>query len=98
MKFIFKTFRTSNLCTVKVKNYTSITNNGQWATASSEQAEEINLIWNDINTSSEEAIAALVMGNRSLDEIDAIVAELDALGLADVEVIRQEQYDRFLGK
>ena len=80
------------------KNYTSITNNGQWATASAEQAEEINLIWNDINTSSQEAISALVMGNRSLDEIDTIVAELDALGLADVEVIRQEQYDRFLGK
>ena len=80
------------------ENFTSIDATGQWATASAEQVEEINLIWNDIDTYSQEAVAALVMGTRSLDEIDAIVAELDALGLADVEVIRQGQYDRFLGK
>ena len=80
------------------EDFTSIDPAGAWATASTEQVEEINLIWNDIDTYSQEAVAALVMGTRSLDEIDAIVAELDALGLADVEVIRQGQYDRFLGK
>ena len=80
------------------ENYTSISAEGQWATASSAEVEEINMIWNDIDTMSQEAIAALIRGSRSIDEIDTIVAELDALGLADVEAIRQGQYDRFVGK
>ena len=56
------------------------------------------MVWNDIETMSAEAIAALIRGTRSIDEIDTIVAELDALGLSDVEAIRQGQYDRFVGK
>ena len=47
---------------------------------------------------SQQSVAALVMGQKSLDEIDAVVADLEALGLSDVEEIRQGQYDRFLGK
>ncbi len=84
--------------TLDYGHWTSIDATGVWATADPEDVEEINLVWNDLNSYSKECISALVLGQKSLDEIDTIVAELDALGLNDVEAIRQNQYDRFLGK
>ena len=71
---------------------------GCWATADPTDAEEINLIINDLETYSKEAIAAIALGNKSVDEIDSVVVELEALGLNTLEEIRQSQYDRFLGK
>ncbi|MBR6684557.1 MAG: sugar ABC transporter substrate-binding protein, partial [Firmicutes bacterium] len=58
----------------------------------------INLVWNDLDSYSQQAVSALVLGQKSLDEIDTIIADLEALGLNDCEEIRQGQYDRFLGK
>ena len=84
--------------TVDFGHWTSIDNTGCWATADPADVETINLVWNDLDSYSQQSVAALVMGQKSLDEIDAVVADLEALGLSDVEEIRQGQYDRFLGK
>ncbi len=84
--------------TVDYGHWTSIDNTGCWATANPADVEEINLVWNDLTAYSEQAVSALVLGQKSIDEIDSIVAELDALSLSTVEEIRQGQYDRFLGK
>jgi len=84
--------------TVDFGHWTSIDNTGCWATADPADVETINLVWNDLDSYSQQAVAALVMGQQSLDEIDTIIADLEALGLSDVEEIRQGQYDRFLGK
>ena len=84
--------------TVDYGHWTSIDSTGCWATADPTDAEEINLIINDLETYSKEAIAAIALGNKSVDEIDSVVVELEALGLNTLEEIRQSQYDRFLGK
>jgi hypothetical protein len=84
--------------TVDFGHWTSIDNTGCWATADPADVETINLVWNDLDSYSQQAVAALVMGQKSIDEIDTIIADLEALGLNDVEEIRQGQYDRFLGK
>ena len=47
---------------------------------------------------SQQAISALVLNQKSVDEIDSIVATLDSAGLTEVEKVYQARYDRFLGK
>lgn len=68
------------------------------ATASAEEQEKYNDVINDMKSASQQAISAFIMGQRSLDELDSVVAELDTLGLADCEAIYQARHDRFLGK
>ncbi len=84
--------------TVDFGHWTSIDETGSWATADPADVETVNLVWNDLDSYSQQAVSALVLGQKSIDEIDSIVADLEALGLNDVEEIRQAQYDRFLGK
>ncbi len=84
--------------TIDFGHYTSIDVTGILATASAEEQEKYNDVINDMRSASQQAISAFIMGQRSLDEIDAVVAELDTLGLADCEAIYQARHDRFLGK
>ena len=84
--------------TIDFGHYTSIDVTGILATASAEEQEKYNDVINDMKSASQQAISAFIMGQRSLDEIDAVVAELDTLGLADCEAIYQARHDRFLGK
>lgn len=85
----------------KTRNYghwTSIDVTGTLATASKEDADTVNMVWNDMVAASQQAISALVLNQKSVDEIDSIVATLDSAGLTEVEKVYQARYDRFLGK
>lgn len=84
--------------TIDFGHYTSIDVTGVLATASAEEQEKYNDVINDMKSASQQAISAFIMGQRSLDELDSVVAELDTLGLADCEAIYQARHDRFLGK
>jgi putative aldouronate transport system substrate-binding protein len=83
--------------TIDYGHWTSCDPSGVMATASSEETEIVNDIYNDLSTASQSAVSALVLGNRSLDEIDTIVEELDAIGLSDIEEVYQARYNRFKG-
>lgn len=84
--------------TIDFGHYTSIDVTGVLATASAEEQEKFNDVINDMKSASQQAISAFIMGQRSLDELDSVVAELDTLGLTDCEAIYQARHDRFLGK
>ena len=84
--------------TIDFGHYTSIDVTGVLATASAEEQEKYNDVINDMKSASQQAISAFIMGQRSLDELDSVVAELDTLGLTDCEAIYQARHDRFLGK
>lgn len=83
--------------TIDYGYWTSIDTTGTLATASEEEAQAVTDVWNDLESASQQAVSAVVLGQRSVDEIDTIVSELDALGLSDVEAIYQARYNRFKG-
>lgn len=84
--------------TIDFGHYTSIDVTGVLATASNEEQEKFNDVINELKAASEEAVSAFIMGQKSLDELDATVAQLDEIGLKDCEAIYQARHDRFLGK
>lgn len=88
----------AQVATFDYGHWTSIDVTGTLSTASLDEADEVNLVWNDLTTASQQAISALTLNQKSIDEIDSIVAELDAAGLTRCEEIYQARYDRFLGK
>ena len=81
--------------TINYGHYTSIDVQGVLATPSVEETETTEMYWNDLDAASSEAISGLVLGTRSLDELDSIVESLDAMGLSEIEAIYQARYDRF---
>lgn len=84
--------------TIDFGHYTSIDVTGVLSTASNEEQEKFNDVINELKAASEEAVSAFIMGQKSLDELDATVAQLDEIGLKDCEAIYQARHDRFLGK
>jgi len=51
-----------------------------------------------LGTYIQENTIKFIMGDRSLDEFDAFVAELDKMGLQDSLKIANDAYARFQGK
>jgi putative aldouronate transport system substrate-binding protein len=62
-----------------------------------DESEEMSFYWTDIQAYIKENIAAFIVGNRSLDEWDAYVAEFDKMGLQEYMAIYQTQYERYKG-
>lgn len=54
--------------------------------------------WNACSTYIEECAIAFMTGEKSLDEFDAYVQELNKLGLQDIISIQQAAYDRYVSK
>lgn len=81
--------------TIDYGHWTSIDVNGTLATATTEETEKVNDIYNDIHTASQQGVSNFVLGNTSLDEFDSVVQQLDDLGLEDLTSIYQARYDRF---
>ena len=79
-------------------HWTSIDVAGTLATASDEESETFNAHYDNVNDASSEAISGLLTGTRTIDEIDSIVAQLDELGLGDLEAVYQARHNRFVGK
>ncbi len=62
--------------------------------ATKEEQEQLSVMLNDLNTYRGEAITKFIRGERSLDEFDTFVAEIEGLGLEQVLTIKQAQWDR----
>lgn len=61
-----------------------------------EETEEYNSIYSDIDTYMDESISKFIVGDTSLEEFDAFVAQLETMGIADCIAIEQAAYDRYL--
>lgn len=67
-------------------------------TLSAEENTEAMGIYTDIQTLCLESIAKFINGDKSLDEYDAFVADIEAMGIQDYLEIYQGAYDRAMGK
>ena len=68
----------------------------QGVTMTSEETEDYNAIYNDIDTYMDESISKFIVGDLSLDQFDAFVAQLKDMGIEDCIAIEQAAYDRYL--
>ena len=64
---------------------------------SAEETTEATNIYSDIQTLCLESIAKFINGDKSMDEYDAFVENLYALGIEDYLAIHQGAYDRAMG-
>lgn len=67
-------------------------------TLTAEASEERSDIMNNINTYVDEMTLKFITGVTSLDEFDAYMAQLKAMGIEDAIAITQSQYDAFMSK
>ena len=68
----------------------------QIAIESDEEAETIGQIEEQLNTYAEELLVDLILGRRSLDDMETYLGELEKLGLQDYINIKQARRDRYL--
>lgn len=66
--------------------------------ATPEESERLTSLTADLNTYQNEMIQKFIMGQVPLDKFDEFVATLEAMGADEVLRIKQEQYDRYMGK
>ena len=69
-----------------------------WATATDEEAAVISETQNQLETYASELLADLILGNKSLDNLEEYQQELNDLGLQEYLQVRQARRDRILGK
>ena len=62
----------------------------------SEESQEYTQIAGDIGTAASEQSLRFVTGERSLDEYDAFIEDLERMGLDRLRELRQAAYDRYL--
>lgn len=63
--------------------------------STTDESDVVNTYMTDIQTLVDENATAFVTGNRSLDEFDTYIEELNAICLGDVLTVKQAQYDRY---
>lgn len=61
-----------------------------------EESEEYNSLATDIATAVSEQTLRFVTGERSLDEYDEFLADMEAMGLSQMVALKQAAYDRYL--
>lgn len=80
---------------IKSWDYTKYYDTGNvYAMATDEQNDALDLILVDLQTYHDELIVSLVTGEKSLDEWDTYIEELQMLGLDDLLEINQERFNR----
>lgn len=68
----------------------------QGVNMTTEEQEEYNGIYSDIDTYMDETISKFVVGDLSLDQFDSFVQQLKDMGIEDCIAIEQAAYDRYL--
>lgn len=61
-----------------------------------EESDKVNQYYGDIKTHIEENVLNFITGQRSLDEFDAFVAEVEGMGIDEVTACYQDAYERYL--
>ena len=61
-----------------------------------EESEEYNSLVSDVSTFVNEQVLRFVMGERSLDEYDDFLSELEGMGIGRLVELKQAAYDRYL--
>lgn len=61
-----------------------------------DELEEYNGKYSDIDTYLDESVSKFIVGDKSLDEFDAFVQQLEDMGIGDCIEIYQTAYDRYL--
>ncbi len=67
-------------------------------TMTAEEGSEFNAIMNDINTYVSENTTAFVTGERSLDEWDAYVEQIQGMNLEEARLIEEAAYQRWVNR
>lgn len=65
-----------------------------FAVPTKDEVTRINSITTDLNTYSSELLTKLILGQKSLDDWNSYLSDLDRLGLKDLISINQARYDR----
>lgn len=66
--------------------------------ATNDEAEQLVMLQADMDTYISEMIQKFVMGIEPLEKYDEFLAQLESMGLSDVLLIKQMQYDRYMGE
>lgn len=70
--------------------------NAYYAVPTNEETMLLSQFESDYQALSKEIFYDLITGERSIDEWDDIIAELDDAGMSDMEAVYQARFDRFL--
>ena len=68
----------------------------QGVNKTTEETEEYNSLFSDIETYMDESVSKFIVGDTSLDEFDAFVEQLKSMGIEDCIAIEQAAYDRYV--
>ncbi len=68
----------------------------QGVNMTTEEKEEYNSKFSDIDTYMDESISKFIVGDLSLDEFDSFTAKLKEMGIEDCIALEQTAYDRYL--
>ena len=71
---------------------------GNWAAPTEEESAFLSEHQTELETYASELLADLVLGNKSLDNLDEYLQELDDLGLQEYLEIMQARHNRVIGK
>jgi len=74
----------------------AIAGNGEWASRTSEETEKWNEVYTTVETYISELIMGLVTGQKSLDDLQTYIDEVNSLGLSDLYEIRKAQHERYM--
>jgi len=83
--------------TLHYGHWTSLDVEGTLATASLEEINTYNDLYNDLYTMSQEEVAKLVNGTKTVADIPAIIEDLNKIGFQEIINIFQNRYNRFKG-
>lgn len=76
-------------------NYTYTPNKSAYAMATEEESEIISKYEAQINTYVDELILDLIIGEKSLDNLDQYIAELESMGLNEYLAVYEAQFARY---
>jgi putative aldouronate transport system substrate-binding protein len=66
-----------------------------YATMTADEGTDFNLKYSDIDTYVSTSILQFIIGERSMDEFDDFVAQVESMGIDDCIAIKQAAYDRY---
>lgn len=68
------------------------------ASMTADEGSDFNSLMSEINTYASENILKFIMGEKSLDDFDAFVEQINSMGLQETIGLKQAAYDRYITK